>query len=40
MFCTINLARSAKIPSWLGIYDADVLVFFAGLILFRRLARN
>lgn len=40
LFCTINLARAGKMPPWLGIYDADVLTLVAGMILFRRLARN
>lgn len=40
MFCTINLARSGKFAPWLGIYDANVLLLIAGVVLFRRLTRN
>jgi lipopolysaccharide export system permease protein len=40
MFCMYNMGRSGKIPPILGIYDADLLMLGAGLILFRRLARN
>lgn len=40
MFCMINMARAGKIPSWAGIYNADALLLLAGLVLFRRLARN
>lgn len=40
MFCTINLARVGKYPAWAGIYCADALLLLAGLVLFRRLARN
>ena len=40
MFCMYNMGRAGKIPPILGIYDADLLMLGAGLILFRRLARN
>lgn len=40
MFCTINYARAGKIAPWLGVYDANALMLVAGMILFRRLARN
>lgn len=40
MLCTINLARAGKVPAWMGLYNADFLLLVAGLILFRRLARN
>jgi lipopolysaccharide export system permease protein len=40
MFCMYDMGRVAKVPPWLGIYDADLLMLTAGLILFRRLARN
>jgi lipopolysaccharide export system permease protein len=40
LLCTINLSRSGTIPAWLGLHDANALMLLAGLILFRRLARN
>jgi lipopolysaccharide export system permease protein len=40
MFCMYDMGRAGKIPPILGIYDADILMLAAGLILFRRLARN
>ena len=40
MFCMFNMARAGKIPPWMGIYNADAIMLFAGWILFRRLARN
>ncbi|MBI1832562.1 MAG: LptF/LptG family permease [Planctomycetes bacterium] len=40
MFCTINMARNGKISPWASIYVADVVMLLAGVILFRRLARN
>jgi lipopolysaccharide export system permease protein len=40
MFCMYDMGRVGKIPPWLGIYNADLLMLVAGVILFRRLARN
>ena len=40
MFCMYDMGRVGKIPPWLGIYNADLLMIVAGAILFRRLARN
>jgi lipopolysaccharide export system permease protein len=40
MFCMINLSRSGKVPPWTSIYNADVMMAFAGVILFRWLARG
>jgi len=40
MFCMFDLSRAGKIPPWMGIFNADVLMLFAGGILFRRLSRN
>jgi lipopolysaccharide export system permease protein len=40
MFCTINMARSGKIPAWLAIYDADAMLLIVGVVLFRRLVRR
>jgi lipopolysaccharide export system permease protein len=40
MFCLFDLARAGKIPPWLGIFNADLLILFTGVLLFRRLARN
>jgi len=40
MLCMVNLTRSGKIPPMMGMYTADVLLFTAGIYLFRRLARN
>jgi len=37
MFCMINLSRSGKVPPWTAIYNADVLMAFAGVVLFRWL---
>jgi lipopolysaccharide export system permease protein len=40
MFCMYDMGRVGKIPPWMGIYNADLLMLIAGAILFRRLARN
>ncbi len=40
MFCMYDMGRVGKIPPYLGIYNADLLMLVAGVILFRRLARN
>ena len=40
MLCMINLAHSGKVSPWLSIYNANILVLIAGLILFRRLTRG
>jgi len=40
MFCMFNMARAGKIAPWMGIYNADAIMLFAGWVLFRRLARN
>lgn len=40
MLCLSNMARSGKIPPWLGIYDADALMLLVGGYLFHRLTRN
>lgn len=40
MFCLFDLARSGKIPPWMGIYNTDVLMLVIGAVLFRRLTRN
>ena len=40
MFCTINMAHAGKVAPWIGIYGADLLMIVAGMVLFRRLARN
>jgi lipopolysaccharide export system permease protein len=40
MFCMYDMGRVGKVPPWLGIYNADLLMLVAGVILFRRLARN
>jgi lipopolysaccharide export system permease protein len=40
LFCMINLSRSGKVPPWTSIYNADVLMALAGVVLFRWLARG
>src|SRR5262249_48247526 len=40
IFCMNDLGRSGKIPAWMGIYNADLLMLLAGAVLFRRLSRN
>ena len=40
MFCMYDMSRAGKIPPWLGIFNADLMMLIAGAILFRRLARN
>jgi hypothetical protein len=40
MLCTINMAKSAKIPAWSGIWIADGLMGLVAAIMFLRLARN
>ncbi len=40
MFCMYDMSRAGKIPPYLGIYNADLLMLGAGLILFRRLRAN
>ncbi len=40
MLCAINICRSGKVPPWMGIPLADVVMVFAALLLFRKLARN
>ncbi len=40
MFCMFDLSRAGKIPPWLGVYNADVLMLAVGGFLFRRLTRN
>jgi lipopolysaccharide export system permease protein len=40
MFCMFDMARAGKIPSWMGIFNADALMLLTGGFLFRRLTRN
>ena len=40
MLCAINICRSGKVPPWMGIPLADAVMVFAGILLFRKLARN
>jgi lipopolysaccharide export system permease protein len=40
VFCFMDLSRAGRIPPWLGIYNADVLMLVIGAALFVRLARN
>jgi lipopolysaccharide export system permease protein len=40
MLCMINLAHAGKVSPWLCIYNANILVVVAGLILFHRLTRS
>jgi lipopolysaccharide export system permease protein len=40
MFCMYDMGRAGKVPPWMGIYNADLLMLMAGVVLFRRLARN
>jgi lipopolysaccharide export system permease protein len=40
MFCMNDLGRSDKIPAWLGLYIADVVMLVIAGVLFRRLTRN
>jgi lipopolysaccharide export system permease protein len=40
LFCLINMTRAGKMSPWLGIYDADLAMMLAGMILFRRLTRS
>ncbi len=40
MFCMINLTRAGKLLPCLGMYNANALVLLAGIVMFRRLARN
>ncbi|HZZ77982.1 MAG TPA: LptF/LptG family permease [Gemmataceae bacterium] len=40
MFCMYDMGRVGKVPPYLGVYNADLLMLIAGAVLFRRLARN
>ena len=40
LFCMNDLGRSGKIPPWMGMYNADILMLAIGAFLFRRLSRN
>jgi lipopolysaccharide export system permease protein len=40
LFCMINMARYGKASTWLCIHNANVLMLFVALYLFRRLART
>jgi lipopolysaccharide export system permease protein len=40
MFCMYDMGRAGKLPPYLVIFNADLLMLIAGGILFRRLARN
>jgi lipopolysaccharide export system permease protein len=40
MFCMYDMGRAGKMPPYLVIFNADLLMLIAGGILFRRLARN
>lgn len=40
MFCMFDLGRNGKLPPYLGIYNADLLLLLVGSVLFRKLARN
>jgi lipopolysaccharide export system permease protein len=40
LFCMINVSRISKLPPWLGMYNANLLLLVVGLVLFRRLQKT
>jgi lipopolysaccharide export system permease protein len=40
MLCTINMAKSGKVPAWQGIWLADGLMSLTALVLLFKLVRN